>query len=178
MRLMLKQLQPYNILIKMKFLLNNDPNLSPNVTEPNLEHFYIRSSSSQVSKQRNTAARQRFRSEGLKNMRSLRACTQTNREQEKEVTILARVLLKHVLKIFFFLGESHFFPRAPSLSILKKIISASHFSKCQVGASKLHSRRILEQVAQRGHDVSIYGDRQNPTGHGPREPALSRGVGL
>lgn len=39
MRLMLKQHPPYNIMIKMKFLLNNDPNLSPNVTEPKLEHF-------------------------------------------------------------------------------------------------------------------------------------------
>lgn len=40
----------------MKFMLNNAPNFSPNITETDLEHFYIRSSSSQISKQSNTAA--------------------------------------------------------------------------------------------------------------------------
>jgi len=40
----------------MKLHLNNAPNLSPNITEPDLERFYIRSNSSQISKQNNTVA--------------------------------------------------------------------------------------------------------------------------
>lgn len=50
------QFQPYNTLLKMKLSLNNAPNLSPSITEPDLEHFYIESNSSQISKQSNTAA--------------------------------------------------------------------------------------------------------------------------
>lgn len=40
----------------MKFLLNNVPNLSPNITETDQEHFYVRSNSSEIGKQSNTTA--------------------------------------------------------------------------------------------------------------------------
>lgn len=38
----------------MKFLLNDAPNLSPNITETDQEHFYVRNNSSETSKQSNT----------------------------------------------------------------------------------------------------------------------------
>lgn len=38
----------------MKFLLYNAPNLSTNITETDQEHFYVRSNSSEISKQNNT----------------------------------------------------------------------------------------------------------------------------
>lgn len=139
----------------MKFPLINAPNLSLNITEPDLEHFYIRNNSSQISKQSNTAAErtqllykknlfsdlfqdrpasyvghklgmqtlffqvfsERLWGEGFRMTSSFRACTQNNREQDKEeVTALARLASKkESIKInakislkafFFFLEES------------------------------------------------------------------------
>lgn len=103
--------------------------------------------------------------------RSFRACTQNNREQEKEeVTALIGLFLQKKKKksmkinakiafhicIYIFRRESHFLPREISLSELKKT-KASTVS-CILPCYTVGSRWILEQVAWSGHSASFHGD--------------------
>lgn len=107
--------------------------------------------------------------------RSFRACTQNNREQEKEeVTALIGLFLqknKYIyiyismkinakiafhIRIYIFRRESHLLPREISLSelIKTKASTVSYILPCYT----VGSRWILEQVARSGHSASFHGD--------------------